>query len=158
AAPALAQIEATAIAWLASIMGMPASARGILASGGSMSNLVAIVTARTLRLPSHFHLGVLYTTAEAHASIAKAARIAGFAPSALRRVPVDARGRMIAGALAQAVADDRARGLAPFFVAASAGTTNTGAVDPFEEIAHIARRERLWLHADAAYGGFFRLV
>jgi aromatic-L-amino-acid decarboxylase len=91
-------------------------------------------------------------------SIAKAARFAGFPAKNVRSVAVDARLRMDPHALALAVRDDRARGLQPFFVVANVGTTNTGAVDPIVEILDVAAREKLWVHADAAYGGFFRLA
>ncbi|HUK65228.1 MAG TPA: aminotransferase class I/II-fold pyridoxal phosphate-dependent enzyme [Anaeromyxobacteraceae bacterium] len=156
-APALAQIEATAIGWLAQELGLPASAGGILTSGGSLSHLTAIVTARTDRLPEEFLSGSLYVSEQAHLSLAKAARIAGFPARAIRSIPVDGRCRMRVDALERAVAEDRAAGRRPFLIVATAGTTNTGAIDPLKELASLARREGLWLHVDAAYGGFFRL-
>lgn len=158
AAPALADIETAAIGWLAREMGYPESARGILTSGGSLSNLTAITTAREARLGSDFLLGTLYFSSETHLSVEKAARIAGFPRDALRRLPVDSRRRLRTDALREAIAADRARGKRPFLVVANAGTTNTGAVDPIAEIAAIARENGLWTHADAAYGGFFRLA
>jgi aromatic-L-amino-acid/L-tryptophan decarboxylase len=158
ASPALAQIEATAVRWLASLMGYPDEAGGILTSGGSISNLTALVTARTAKLPEDFLSGTLYFSEETHLSVVKAARIAGFSERNLRRIPVDGRLRMIPEGLEEAIRADRARGLRPFFVVANAGTTNTGAVDPIPAILEIARRHDLWVHADAAYGGFFRLV
>ena len=93
-APALAQTEATAIGWLARELGLPAGAGGILTSGGSLSHLTAIVTARTNRLPEEFLSGSLYVSEEAHLSAAMAARIAGFPARAIRRIPVDGRCRM----------------------------------------------------------------
>jgi aromatic-L-amino-acid/L-tryptophan decarboxylase len=158
AAPVLAAMESQVIAWLGEMMGYPKSARGILTSGGSLSNLTAIVTAREAQLGEDFAGGVLYASTETHASVAKAARIAGFPASAVRLLPTDARLRLDRDALVAAVAEDRARGRRPFLVVANAGTTNTGAVDPFGAICDFAARERLWVHADAAYGGFFRLV
>lgn len=157
-APALARIEAQAIAWLASLMGYPPGAGGVLTSGGSISNLIAIVTARVARLPEDFLSGVLYVSEEAHRSVAKAARIAGFPEKSLRSIPVDPRFRLRPDLLEAAIREDGARGLRPFLVVANAGTTNTGAIDPLPEIADIAARHGLWVHADAAYGGFFRLV
>lgn len=157
-APALAQIEATAVAWLAREMGLPATAGGILTSGGSLSHLTAVVTARAARLPEDFLSGTIYLSEETHQSVAKAARIAGFPARALRRLPVDARFRLVPAALERAVEEDARAGRRPFLVVANAGTTNTGAVDPLPEIAEIARRHGLWLHVDAAYGGFFRLA
>ncbi len=157
-APALARIEAQAIGWLASLMGYPPDAGGILTSGGSISNLTAIVTARATRLPEDFLSGVLYFSEEAHRSVIKAARIAGFPDRCMRSIPVDPRFRLRPDLLEAAIREDRARGLRPFLVVANAGTTNTGAIDPLPEIADIAARHDLWVHADAAYGGFFRLV
>jgi len=158
AAPALAQIEATAIGWLARALRLPEGAGGILTSGGSMSHLVAIVTARVAKLPEDFLSGTLYFSEETHQSVAKAARIAGFPARALRRLPVDRRYRLRPEALAEAIGEDRRQGRRPFLVVANAGTTNTGAIDPLPEIAAIARRQGLWLHVDAAYGGFFGLA
>ena len=156
AAPVLAAMEARVIGWLAELMGYPASARGILTSGGSLSNLTAIVTAREARLGDDLADGVIYASAETHASVAKAARIAGLRN--LRLLPTDSRLRLDTNALADAVAADRKAGRKPFLVIANAGTTNTGAVDPLAAICDFAARENLWVHADGAYGGFFRLV
>jgi aromatic-L-amino-acid decarboxylase len=159
AAPALARIETTVIEWLAELMGYPAGAGGILTSGGSLSNLAAIVTARAALLPEDgFLQGTLYHSRETHASVAKSARIAGFSTRNLRVVPVDGRLRAIPEALERMIAEDRARGLTPFLVVANAGTTNTGAVDPIPALAEIAHRHGMWIHADAAYGGVFRMV
>ena len=158
AAPALAQIEATAVAWLARLMGYSETAGGILTSGGSISNLMAIVAARAAHLPEDFLHATLYLSEEAHLSLVKAARIAGFSERNLRWIPVDGRCRMIPDRLEEEVRRDQAAGRRPFLVIANAGTTNTGAVDPIPEILDIARRHDLWTHADAAYGGFFRLT
>lgn len=158
AAPALSGIEEMAVAWLARLMGYPEGARGILTSGGSLSNFSALATARTARLGEDFLRGTLYFSEDTHHCVAKAARLAGFPERSLRVLPVDARRRLRPEALEAAVAEDRARGREPFLVVANVGTTNTGAVDPLPEILAIARAHGLWVHADAAYGGFFRLV
>jgi aromatic-L-amino-acid decarboxylase len=158
ASPALAQIETTAIKWLASLMGYPPEAAGILTSGGSISNLTALVAARTSRLGENFSTGTLYFSRETHLSVVKAAKIAGFSDRNLRWVPVDERLRLVPERLEAAVREDLARGMRPFLVVANVGTTNTGAVDPLPDILDIARRHDLWVHADAAYGGFFRLA
>ena len=157
-APALAEIETIAVRWLAELMGYPGSARGILTSGGSLSNFSALVTARSERLGDDLAGGVLYASAETHHCVAKAARLAGLPPAAMRSLPTDARLRLRPEALEAAVREDHAAGRRPFLVVANVGTTNTGAVDPLPEIARIAREHGLWLHADAAYGGFFRLA
>jgi len=158
AAPVLAQIEETSVAWLCRLMGFPAGARGILTSGGSLSTFSALVTARHERLGEAFSDGVLYFSEETHYCVPKAARLAGFPRSGLRALPTDARYRLQPAVLVEAVLEDRARGRRPFLVVANVGTTNTGAIDPLPELASIAREHGLWIHADAAYGGFFRLA
>ena len=158
AAPALVQIEANVIAWFCSMLGLPEGAGGLLTTGGSIANLVAVVTARRERLPPDFLSGVLYVSEETHHSVRKAAVIAGFPPDRVRAIEVDARFRLPPEAVERAVREDRARGLSPFLVVGSAGTTGTGAVDDLEALAAVAERERLWLHVDAAYGGFFALT
>lgn len=155
AAPALVELETDVLRWFSRLVGYPATAGGYLASGGSLANFTALVTARRERLPENFLNGVLYTSEQVHHSVAKAALLAGFPPSSVRAVAVDERFRLRLDALAEAVAEDRRRGLRPFLVTASAGTTNTGAVDDLEGVADLALREGLWMHVDAAYGGFF---
>ena len=158
AAPSLARLEGITLGWLAGLMGYPAGSGGIFTSGGSLSNFAAIVAAREAKLGEDFQDGVLYFSTQTHACVTKAARLAGFPRRALRAIPVDARLRMDPAALAAAIAADRAAGRRPFLVVANAGTTNTGAIDPLPAIAAIAREQGLWAHADAAYGGFFRLA
>jgi len=158
AAPALAAIERVALRWLAELLGMPKGSGGVWTSGGSMSNLAAIVAARENLLGEDFRGGTIYASLDTHASVAKAARMAGFPRSAMRLLPIDARRRLVPQALADAVARDRAAGERPFLVVANAGTTNTGAVDPLPAMLEIARAHGLWTHVDGAYGGFFRLA
>jgi len=157
-APALAQIEETAIAWLGRIMGYPEAAGGILTSGGSLSTLSAIVAARETHLPDDFSKGIIYLSNETHYCVPKAARVAGFRDAQIRRVGVDSRRRMDVEALARMVEADRALGLHPFLIIANVGTTNTGAIDDIPGILAVGRRHSMWVHADAAYGGFFRLA
>jgi aromatic-L-amino-acid/L-tryptophan decarboxylase len=158
AAPGLSQIEENVIQWFCGMLGLPASAGGLLTTGGSLANLVAVITARRERLPPDFLRGVVYTSEQAHHSVLKAALLAGILPERVRALPTDGRFRMRPEALVEAVQRDRADGLAPFLLVASAGTTSTGAVDPLGALAEIAAREQLWLHVDAAYGGFFALT
>ncbi|MFQ5766622.1 MAG: pyridoxal phosphate-dependent decarboxylase family protein [Acidobacteriota bacterium] len=158
AAPLLVRLEQEVMAWFARMMGLPPTARGILTTGGSMANFTALVTARRERLPENFLRGVIYTSTEAHHSVAKAALLAGFPASSVVRLPTDEMFRMGSGDLGRAVQEDRARGRTPFLVVACAGTTNTGAVDHLESLADLCAREDLWLHVDAAYGGFFQLT
>ena len=158
AAPALAQIEETSIVWLCTLMGLPAGSRGILTSGGSLSNFSALVTAREERLGEDFQDAAIYLSEETHHCVAKAARLAGFPRASLRTLPTDVRFRLVPQVLETAIREDRSRGRRPFLVVVNVGTTNTGAVDPLPEIVGIARAHGLWIHADAAYGGFFRLA
>jgi aromatic-L-amino-acid/L-tryptophan decarboxylase len=155
AAPALSQLEANVVRWFCDLVGYPAGSGGILTSGGSLANFTAVVTARVARLPENFLSGVIYTSDQVHHSVEKAATLAGFPEANVRLIETDDRFRMRPELLVKAIESDRARGLEPFLVVASAGTTNTGAVDPLDEIASIAERERLWFHVDGAYGAFF---
>ncbi len=158
AAPGLAQIEENVIQWFATMLGMPAPAGGILLTGGSLANLDATITARREKLPPDFLRGVVYTSEEAHHSVLKAALLAGLLPEHVRAIPTDDCFRMQPEMVSQAINKDREAGLLPFMIVASAGTTNTGAVDDLERLADIAAKEKTWLHVDAAYGGFFALT
>jgi aromatic-L-amino-acid decarboxylase len=158
AAPVVAQVENNVVRWLCDLFGYPAESRGVLTSGGSMANFSAIITARRALLPDNFLSGTLYVSEQVHASVTKAASLAGFPPRSVRVVPCTSELRMDAEWLRQMVRDDRAAGRGPFLIVASAGTTNTGAVDPIAEAADVAAEEDLWLHVDAAYGGFFQLT
>jgi aromatic-L-amino-acid decarboxylase len=156
--PVSVQIENNVIRWLCDLFGYPQTARGILTSGGSMANFSAIVTARTACLPENFLAGTVYVSDQVHASVWKAARLAGFPAGSVRIVPTTSRLRMDVDRLAAMVREDREAGRVPFMVVASAGTTNTGAIDPLADIADVTEAEGMWLHADAAYGGFFQLT
>ena len=158
AAPGLAQIEANVVRWFCDIVGYPATAGGILTSGGSLANFSALVAARRELLPDDFLSGVLYASDQVHHSIAKAAMLAGFPEENVRLVPSDEDFRIRIDLLAAAIAADRAAGHRPFLVVGSAGTTNTGAVDDLDGLADLCASEGLWLHVDAAYGGFFLLT
>ena len=156
-APGLAAIEAGVIDWLCDLFDLPEGSGGILTTGGSLANFSAVVCARST-LSEDFVNGNVYASEQAHHSIAKAVRLAGFPPDALRLIQCDDALRMDADALERAIAADRDEGRRPCLVVGSAGTTNTGAIDPLPRLAEIAEREGLWLHADAAYGGFFQLT
>jgi glutamate/tyrosine decarboxylase-like PLP-dependent enzyme len=159
ASPGAARMEALLIDWMAELVGYPAAAGGDLTSGGSIANLTGIVTAREAMdlkardVPD----GCIYLSEQVHHCVAKALRVAGLKECPRRIVPMDSRYRMNPAALHKMIRDDRQAGLKPWLVVASAGTTDTGAVDPLPEIAAITSSERLWLHVDAAYGGFFLL-
>jgi aromatic-L-amino-acid decarboxylase len=158
AAPALVQLEANALDWLGDWMQFPATARGLFTTGGSMAMFNAIACAREKLLGHDIRSGTLYVTSQTHHCIAKAAKLAGIAHDRVRVIDVDADFRMRVDQLEHAIAADRAAGLKPFMVFSTAGTTNTGAVDPIDAVADIATREQLWHHVDGAYGGFFYMV
>jgi aromatic-L-amino-acid decarboxylase len=158
AAPGCAQIEQTVVRWFCDLLGLPLEADGVLTSGGSMANLTAIVTARTALLGDDFSRGTLYASDQLHHSIQKAVAFAGFPSKNLRVVPSRESLRLDPELLVKAIERDRASGSTPFMIVATAGTTNTGAVDDLRSLAAIAERERMWLHVDAAYGGFFALT
>jgi aromatic-L-amino-acid decarboxylase len=158
AAPALVQLEANVLDWFRDWMGFPPSTRGLLTTGGSMSIFNAILCARERLLGTAIRSGVLYTSTQAHASVLKSARMAGILPDRVRMVPVDEQFRMRVEALGAAIDGDRRAGLRPFLVVSTAGTTNTGAVDPLEPIADLCARAGLWHHVDGAYGAFFHVV
>ena len=158
AAPGLAQLEANVVGWFCDIIGYPTTARGFLTSGGSLATFSAVVTARRERLPENFLSGILYASDQAHHSVQKAALLAGFPLQNVRAIPSDAKFRLQVDALVQVIAADRKAGLVPFLIVGNAGTTNTGAVDDLSALADLAQQENLWLHVDAAYGGFFMLT
>ena len=158
AAPGMSAIEHGMVRWMASLFDMGESASGLIVSGGSMANLTGVVAARTARLGDEFTKGVIYVTRHTHHSIEKAARIAGFRKDQIREVGIDDDLRMDPDALSAAIAEDRGAGRDPFLVVGSAGTTDTGTVDPLPALAGVVADEGLWLHVDAAYGGFFQLT
>jgi aromatic-L-amino-acid decarboxylase len=157
-APALVAIETDLLRWLAELFGMPAGSGGILTSGGSLATFSAIVTARHDRLGEDFADGTLYITDQTHQAVTKSARLAGFPSRAVRVVDTDSALRMDVEALQRLIEADRRRGARPFCVVASAGTTNTGAVDPLPQAADLCAREGLWFHVDGAYGAAFALT
>lgn len=158
AAPALVQLEANALDWLREWMQFPTGARGLFTVGGSMAMFNAIACARERLLGADIRAGTLYVSSQSHHSIAKAARLAGIARDRVRVIDVDASFRMRVDRLESAITSDRALGLKPFMVFSTAGTTNTGAVDPIAAVADVAAREGLWHHVDGAYGACFHLV
>ncbi|HZX69269.1 MAG TPA: aminotransferase class V-fold PLP-dependent enzyme [Rhodanobacter sp.] len=158
AAPALVQLEANALDWLRDWMQFPPGARGLFTTGGSMAMFNAIACAREKLLANDIRAGTLYVSSQSHHCIAKAAKLAGIAHDRVRVIAVDADFRMRVDGLERAIATDRAAGLKPFMVFSTAGTTNTGAVDPLDAVADLAAREGLWHHVDGAYGGFFHMV
>jgi len=157
-APVLTQLEANVVRWFCEIVGYPSRARGFLTTGGSLANLSAVITARQVRLGEDFSRGTIYLSDQAHHCVEKAARLAGLPRRNIRILPTDSTLRLDPGQVLSALRRDREQGLQPFMLVASAGTTNAGAIDPLPVLADLASAERLWLHVDAAYGGFFCLT
>jgi glutamate/tyrosine decarboxylase-like PLP-dependent enzyme len=139
---------------------MPDGTSGLLTSGGSTATLTALVAARHAADSSGATLPrmTLYASDQAHSSVERAAWIVGIPRANVRSIPTDDDFRLRVPALKEIIAADRQRGMAPMAVIASAGTTNTGAVDPLVEIANVCERETLWMHVDAAYAGFAALT
>ncbi|MGE3172397.1 MAG: aspartate aminotransferase family protein [Planctomycetota bacterium] len=151
----MAQLEVQTLGWLAAALGLDGHRHGIVTSGGSMANLGALAAALADRDRDR---AVVYVGDQAHYSIAKAARVLGLAADRVRAVASDGDQRLDLGALRAALDRDRAQGLQPAAVAATAGTTSTGAVDPLPQLADLCRAQGLWLHCDAAYGGALALL
>jgi glutamate/tyrosine decarboxylase-like PLP-dependent enzyme len=158
ASPGAVDIENQVVRWLRDLLNWPAESWGTLQSGGSLSTLTALVAARSTRPYEEWGRSVIYASEETHHCFQKACVIAGIEICPYRSIPIDAHGRISVDPLRQQIAADRAAGLSPWIVCATAGTTNLGAVDPLEDIAALCRGEDLWLHIDAAYGGFFWLI
>jgi aromatic-L-amino-acid/L-tryptophan decarboxylase len=159
ASPGAVYMENMLLEWMSGIIGYPNTSGGNLTSGGSIANLMGIVTARDA-----FHLKakeldktVIYLSEQVHHSIDKAIRIAGLNECIKRYIPLGQCYRIKSQELENIICSDRKAGLNPWLIVASAGTTDVGAVDPINEISSIAENYKLWLHVDAAYGGFFIL-
>ncbi|QHL86067.1 aminotransferase class V-fold PLP-dependent enzyme [Nibribacter ruber] len=157
--PGAVRMENMLIRWMAQEIGFPQDTAGNLTSGGSIASLIALVTARdaqniTCRIIPD---SVIYCTSHTHHCLDKALRIAGLGECQLRHVPMDAQYRMDPKALQMQLEQDKAKGLKPWLLIASAGTTDVGAVDPLAALADLAQQHGLWYHVDAAYGGFFAL-
>lgn len=158
--PGAVRMENQLLRWMCRLAGYPEDALGNLTSGGSLANLIAITTARDSKgvTASNVTRSVIYLTGQTHHCVQKALRIAGLSEAIIRYIPTNEHFQMEVTHLWEQVARDHAEGLRPFLVVASAGTTDTGAVDPLNDIADIAGEYGLWYHVDAAYGGFFMLV
>ncbi|HLF13992.1 MAG TPA: pyridoxal-dependent decarboxylase [Bacteroidota bacterium] len=159
ASPGAVRMENMLIDWMREVVGYPAGTVGNLTSGGSIANLIGIVAARDesgIRAADYAR-SVIYLTDQAHHSIQKAVRIAGLGETVLRYIPTDERHRMSADLLEKAIIGDLENALLPMAIIASAGTTDTGAVDPLDAIAEIAAGRAIWYHIDGAYGAFFAL-
>jgi glutamate/tyrosine decarboxylase-like PLP-dependent enzyme len=151
-APAL--VEQTTLGWLRQLMGFPVESSGVFCSSGTMANLLGLAVARAHIKPAD---PVLYASSEVHGWVNKALAVLGLPPESLRLIPAAPDFTMDAQALRKAITADRNKGRTPFCLIGTAGTVNTGAVDPLGELAGIAAGERLWFHVDGAFGALARL-
>ena len=158
AAPGLVALERDLLRWIVQVMGLPKSAACILTSGASLATVSALACVRESKPLEDLRAATIYLTDQTHSAVAKAARLVGFPRMCLRHVVTDSNHHMNVAALEDLILEDRAAGRVPLCIVATAGSTNTGAVDPLPALADIAAREGVWLHVDAAYGGFFRLT
>lgn len=159
-APAAVTIERQVVRWIADALGCDGMT-GSLCGGGSSANLMALAMAREAHLPANeegARAGVIYTSTEAHMSIAKAVALLGLGRCNLRLIAVDEHFRMDVGALERSIAEDRTSGRTPLAIVASAGTVSTGAIDPLQAIGELCRTHGIWLHVDGAYGAPAALV
>jgi glutamate/tyrosine decarboxylase-like PLP-dependent enzyme len=163
--PAATEIERQTIRWIAEFIGFPATCAGLFVSGGNMANMVCFLAARTEHAKRHnwdvrangMSAGesakmTVYTSAETHTWVQKAAELFGLGDDAVRWIETDSKQRMRMDRLRDRIAEDRRAGFHPFLVIGTGGSVATGAVDPLPEIAALCRAEGLWFHVDGAYG------
>lgn len=157
--PGSVRLENQMIQWIVDLMGYPKTAVGNLTSGGSIAHLIAVTAAReAFQLKARdYDRAVVYVSAQTHHSVLKALTVAGMREVEIRYLPLDQAYRMEATKLPKIIESDRNKGLIPFMVVASAGTTDVGAIDPLDAIADICEQHKIWYHIDAAYGGFYIL-
>ncbi len=158
------ELERQVIATAAAMVGMPATSSGLLVTGSSIANFIAVLVAsrnaagRDVRRDGVAGRGLVgYASVAAHGCVPRAFDMAGLGTAALRTIPVDAAHRIDLAALEAAIARDRAAGLTPFMLVGSAGTVDCGAIDDLESLAAVARRERIWFHVDGAFGAMAAL-
>lgn len=159
ASPGAVAMEHELLNWMKTVFGFPGNAVGNLTSGGSIANMIALTAARDRHKikGSKVEKSVVYLSPQLHHCNFKALRIIGLEDVIIRHLELDSNSRIVAKDLAEKVESDRKNGLNPFLIIASAGTTDTGAIDPLNNLAEVAEKEQLWYHIDAAYGGFFIL-
>ncbi len=157
-------VERQVIAWATEMLGLPAETSGLLVTGTSMANMIAVVVARVAALGTEVRQSGVngaplraYASAAAHACIPRAMDMTGLGAAALRLVPCDPAHRMDLASLAEAIARDRCDGATPFLVVATAGTVDTGAIDDLANVAELCREFGLWFHVDAAFGALAAL-
>ncbi|KIA90424.1 pyridoxal phosphate-dependent decarboxylase family protein [Kaistella jeonii] len=157
ASPGAATIENEVINWLKNIFSFPDDSVGCLSSGGSISTLIAFTAARDQhKVKNEFiQKNVVYLSEQVHHSTQKALRIIGLEDIVIRYIAIDENHKIKTDSLEELIQKDISAGLQPFMVVATAGTTDTGTIDPLDEIADLTKKYKMWFHVDAAYGGFF---
>lgn len=155
--PGAVALEQSVINWMCGLFSLGPDSGGVLTSGGSMATLSATIAARTT-MGERFDDATVYVSEQAHHSVAKACRLAGIPARNVRVIASEAGLRMDVATLAATIGHDRRDGLRPMMVVATAGTTDTGTIDPLHACADIAAESDAWFHVDAAYGGFFMLT
>ncbi len=165
---AASHVEQAVMRWLARMLGMPATAEGILVSGGSMANFTALAVARRAMTPGNVREDGLagpdrprltvYASDQVHSCVDKAVDLLGIGTRQLRKLESGPDFRIPVDALADAIAADRKAGFLPAIVVGNAGTVNTGAIDPLDGLADLCAREKLWFHVDGAYGALASIV
>lgn len=157
--PGSVRLENQLIRWIADLMDYPQTAAGNLTSGGSVAHLIAITAAReSFQLKAKdYHRAVIYVSAQTHHSVLKALTVAGMREAEIRYLPVDKAYHIQTDLLPEIIEHDRKKGLIPFIVVATAGTTEVGAIDDLDAIANVCELNKIWFHVDAAYGGFYIL-
>ncbi|MCH2234108.1 MAG: aminotransferase class V-fold PLP-dependent enzyme [Crocinitomicaceae bacterium] len=153
-------IEQSCINWMIDLFGFPKGSVGNLTSGGSIANLIALTAARDAHNIKNEKISssVIYLSEQVHHCIQKALRIIGLEDAIIRYIPLSEDHKLLSAELRKCIQEDIDSGLNPFLVVGSAGTTDTGAIDPLNAMADIAKNYKLWFHVDAAYGGFFYLL
>lgn len=161
------KLEMQLLGWLKTLLDYPQGSSGLLVSGGSMANLVGLAVARTHASPYDVRQHgvdpheqkrlIYYASTETHSSVRKAIELLGLGTESLSLIPVTGDFSIDLGLLRDAIDADRNAGHLPACIVANAGTVNTGAIDPLHDLAALAKRENMWLHADAAFGGFAKL-
>lgn len=159
-------VDKQVINWCKELMNYPEAGSGMLVSGGSVANITALIVARNTVIANSKNGGVYlaggkltaYCSAETHNCLGKAAEIIGIGNEQLRKIPVNGQYQIDLEKLKQQIAEDKANGFVPFCIIGNAGTVNTGAIDPLDELLQIARAEKIWFHIDGAFGALAKLV
>lgn len=153
-APVVNCVEQEVIRWLADCTGFGEDAGGVFVSGGSMANITALTAARDKKLDENtLHLGVAYVSDQTHSSVAKGLRVIGIGENRIRKIPTNDRFQIEVNELKKAIEKDKEEGYIPFVAIGTAGTTNTGSIDPLKDMADLCEKNDIWFHVDGAYGG-----